>query len=175
MQLQCTDLQGVPWWFISYPTLAKAYYCLLLLSSRRHLVLLGQTCPWDPSVPACPHSLPWKTYCLLVLWQKIIQWPVNSDMLQAIGFFKKWYYLPWLPKLLQQYTMPLTIKQIMLATAYTGRKWNTYVFNQLPELTSVNKIYLNGISTQVILLYQLCCTKVGTTRAINFKRKFQNL
>lgn len=55
---------------VPYPAWETAHYCLRFLSLKRRPVLPGQTCPLGPSAPACPHSPPWKTYCLLVLQEK---------------------------------------------------------------------------------------------------------
>lgn len=54
----------------TYPALVKIRYCPLLQSWERRPKPRGQTCPWGPFAPACPHSPPLKTCFLLSLCTK---------------------------------------------------------------------------------------------------------
>lgn len=57
---------------------ARQRCCPLLQSAKIHPEPRGQTCPSNPSAPACPHSPPWMTCCLLVLYTAKGKWGISE-------------------------------------------------------------------------------------------------
>lgn len=136
---------------------ARQRCCPLLQSAKTHPEPRGQTCPSNPSAPACPHSPPWMTCCLLVLYTAKGKWGISEHCSRTrqqelspatVGLFfscrSKWACSSWMAfkvdKLVYNAYKPYLV-YLNIKSMPTGNTWKFSILNLQVSLTEVTTFF----------------------------------